>query len=618
MAPASKNIGSIRRSQVITTYGPGAIVDFRSQEGAALSGVLAGLESWDESAGKTQKGLSHFQTIHEPRLQLRLRVKGFRLPPIKMEDPRNHGVYENATDVLPVVRFPEWLQCPECNRLKRAVDWGKIDISNPMRYCDHCSKANSSEKVHVVPVRFIAACEKGHLSEFPWTAWIGCTCEKPRLKLETKGPGLAGKILSCDKAGCSSKRASLDSIFRQQSLRDLGDTHWMCKGTEPWLPDGNQWKKCGEPLRVLQRGASNVYWSDTRSSLDIPPFSQHLSEVIGRQWPVFEYHNPDKWEEVVDNLIAKGEIKEPAETVLAWLNAYQTAQEATREDSPLIVGEFLQFLKSRQGPVVTDNFQVTREDPPKLLRDYLSDIVLAPRLREVRALVGFTRINPPAGDFSLPKPEFGRITSEEHPEWLPAIENKGEGIFLQLQLDRVKEWEQRSAVKNRVEELRANIEKDQDFQGDINQVTPRRLLLHSLAHALILRLSLDCGYSSSALRERLYVDESQEGMAGLLIHTGSPDSEGTLGGLVRQGKKSRIEDTFISAIKEMAWCSSDPVCIHGTATLSTPMNGAACHACLLVPETCCQHFNQLLDRALLVGTPECRELGYFPPAFYGA
>lgn len=137
------------------------------------------------------------------------------------------------------------------------------------------------------------------------------------------------------------------------------------------------------------------------------------------------------------------------------------------------------------------------------------------------------------------------------------------------------------------------------------------MVLHSFAHALMRQLSLACGYNSSALRERVYVGDAPTRQMGVLIHTDSPDSEGALGGLVRQGRRERLRDTLVALLHYARWCSSDPVCITGTMTLSTPRNGAACHACLLAPETSCEHFNTPLDRALLVGTPDAPAVGYF-------
>lgn len=143
-------------------------------------------------------------------------------------------------------------------------------------------------------------------------------------------------------------------------------------------------------------------------------------------------------------------------------------------------------------------------------------------------------------------------------------------------------------------------------------VTPRLLLVHSLAHALIRQLSLTCGYSSASLRERLYVDVSPAWeMAGLLVFTSSPDADGTLGGLAQQGESANIVRVLEDALMAMTWCSSDPLCIEGVHARTEPANGAACHSCMLAAETSCEEFNGFLDRSLLVGTPTHPELGFF-------
>jgi hypothetical protein len=201
------------------------------------------------------------------------------------------------------------------------------------------------------------------------------------------------------------------------------------------------------------------------------------------------------------------------------------------------------------------------------------------------------------------------------PTWLPAVENRGEGVFIQLRLDQVKRWEGESAVVERVGAIALAYQQAWRARGrpglPPRVVTPRLLLVHSLAHALIRQLSLSCGYGSASLRERLYVDVKDWEMAGLLIFTSSPDSDGTLGGLARQGEPSNIVRVFEESLTAMTWCSSDPLCIEGIHSKTEPANGSACHACLLASETSCEDFNAFLDRALLVGAPTHPELGYF-------
>ncbi len=580
----------LRRSTLVGVFGPGAIVDVRTASNAAASGLVPGLEAWDDVA--KNRGLMHRQVIHEPRLQKRLHVGGFRLPPV-----RSGKSGEENVDVLPIIRFPRWLQCPRCQRLREEDRWNDKGPGRPERYCKKCSDDEGAD-AFVVPVRFIVACERGHINDFPWQRWIGCACNGPDLYLRTTGAGLAGKVVECTK--CRSSR-SLEGAFSKYALKDH-----RCSGARPWLPGPAE--ACTRTPRVLQRGASNVYWDATESALDIPPFSADLADVFGRYAEEFQDRTPDEWPALIDFLKLPQKTSLTKEQLLDYLGKYKRALDA--DTSPRLESAEYEQLDAACGQRVDEGeFRVRPGAVPPELARWISGLALADRLREVRVLTGFTRIHPPSGPFRNATQRLAPLSTMKL-QWLPAIELLGEGIFVRLNIDAVSKWEVQPAVTARVDALMKRIRADLREDESLPDCTARWLLVHSLAHALIRRLSLDSGYSSSALRERLFVD-SQSQMCGFLIHTGSPDSEGTLGGLVAQGTADRFFDTVSGAIAEASWCSQDPVCITGTATLSSPRNSAACHACLLVPETCCQVFNLLLDRAMLVGTPDNPELGYF-------
>ena len=612
----AERVGKIRRSHVVTTYGPGAIIDFRAPKtGAPLSGVLAGLEEWDRAA-LNRKGLMHPQVIHEPRLERRLLVQGFRLPPVK---PARKGKVDPSDnlDVLPVVRFPEWLQCPRCNSLRRARDWN-CDPGKAERWCGPCSDDGS--KIFAVPVRFVVACEDGHLDEFPWKRWIGCNCGETNLILDMDGPGLSGKIVRCRNEGCEGEAKSMEGAFHKDALRRLGH---CCLGKEPWIAAGIS-GRCDKAPRVLQRGASNVYWSISESALDIPPFASDLSDQFGTYWPAFNRAKPEKWADLIDTLDMPTLMGKPAPVILRMLQEWRRALDEDDGKQPIEWAEYMKFGESVREPISMKEFQTEPTVVAPELAPYLSGVVLAKRLREVRALSGFTRIHPPGGMFRAKSQQKGKLSVQPQ-TWLPAIALRGEGIFLKFDDEALREWEGRKSVGDRVDEFNGRLwdsliaeVRSESEREDLDKLfvswrasAARFLLIHAFSHALMRRLSLECGYGSSALRERLYVGAGALEMAGVLIHTGSPDSEGTLGGLVRQGQPDRLWDSVIGAVRENTWCSSDPVCITGAMTLSSPRNGAACHACLLVPETSCQHFNTLLDRAFLVGTPSQPDLGFF-------
>ena len=600
--PGRRNrVGEVRRSQLVGTYGPGAVIDFRSPNtGAPVSGLLAGLEEWE--AASPRKGLSHRQVIKEPRLQRRCGVQGFRLPPVRLDDDK-----DNSYDILPVVRFPDWLQCSRCGRLARSWAW-QSDPGDASRHCPECSRTN--EPVFAAPVRFVVACGDGHIDEFPWQLWIGCSC-KPRdaqLVLDTDGPGLGGKFLSCKTDGCASEPRSFDGVFSKDALSDRG---LKCRGRQLWLPGGDKDQPCNKKPRVLQRGASNLYWGLNPSAIDIPPFSNGTPSEFGEHWESAQALSGD----VLKGAIAQWGLVEktgqPIDVLLGIIDRWRTALDAAENDeAPLQWEEYQQFVRAEHEDIDEKNFKVRPEQVTPDLRQCFDSIVLASRLREVRVTTGFTRITPPSGPFSAGD-EVARIYVQK-PDWLPGVELLGEGIFLRFNRKRLEAWESKPYVKSRIKVLQARIGKNLfDNEEEPEHVTARFVLIHSFAHALMLQLSLECGYSSSALKERLYVGSDAHDMCGVLIHTGSPDSEGTLGGLVRQGRASSLAALVRKAGEQMEWCSSDPVCITDAMTISSPRNGAACHSCLLTPETSCEHFNRYLDRALLVGTPDEPRLGFF-------
>jgi hypothetical protein len=250
------------------------------------------------------------------------------------------------------------------------------------------------------------------------------------------------------------------------------------------------------------------------------------------------------------------------------------------------------------------------------MQGYFSRVVLVERLREVRALHGFTRVSPPDPGERL-EVETAPI-ARQRLSWLPGIEIRGEGIYLELNDEAVSTWINRDEVIGRALQLHRSYERMCGDRGwhPSRQITPPLLLAHSLAHLLIRQLGLESGYSSASLRERLYVfspdeTDSESGIAGLLIYTSTTDSAGSLGGLVRQGKPPRLQNTLLAALQEAAWCSSDPLCIESQGQGRDALNLAACHACLLVSETSCEEFNVFLDRGLLTGSLDTPDIGFF-------
>jgi hypothetical protein len=593
--PAIEPLGRVRRSQLISTYGIGAIVDL--DKGSFMP---MGLDDLDRPSALPSL------TIGEARLQALLGVDHFRLPPVA-EDILGIPGRVSPWHCVPAVRFPEWHECPQCHRLGRLNDPFQLAADGSRLECI----GHGPKGVATTPVRFVVACRKGHIDDFPWVWWAHRdrkegNCDAPRLVLKSRGKSaaLADLYVECQK--CESK-ASLGDAFMKESV---GKT---CHGRRPWLVDR---QKCDEQPRVIQRGASNVHFAAVVSALSIPPVSEAAFQIVEQQWIAIEGLGGEALRPFLERL--GGRYGVGADSLMAAVNEKRRIQGvgAAAGDIGARREEYAALCSDRDDPVVggvVPHFQNAVSAPPLALERWFDLIGAASRLREVRALTGFSRIEPfpVSADRVRAALQQGQLASlsKNHSNWFPAAEIRGEGIFLRFRTDAVERWIAAnpgvSARAHALDLKSAAIAAERGYQRDY-QITPRLLLVHSLAHTLIRTISIECGYSSSALRERLYVaerSESGEAMNGLLIYTGSPDSEGSLGGLVRLAQPDQIEHVVVRALRSARWCGSDPVCLETDPRQSGDrVSGAACHCCLLVPETACEKFNRELDRTMLVGS----------------
>jgi hypothetical protein len=462
-----------------------------------------------------------------------------------------------------------------------------------------------------VPVRFIMACDHGHLDEFPWHRWVNhepvCSRRSP-LRLSGEGAGLRGLVLSC--TGCHQRR-SMDGAFSREAMVSLGV---RCAGKRPWLPTAAELCQSQHPPMVVQRGASNLYFPDVQSALDIPPWTDDVQEALGHHWAnIVSADTQEDRDKYIEKFVWPA--WEGPDITLERLAA-KIRQRIELLDSParpdLRWEEYLHLTSDEKTGDEHREFSLRPDKLPSAFIGLIGHLARVVRLREVRAIKGFTRIHPPSGDERMAKLSVKKKT------WLPAIEVRGEGIFIALNERNVSEWEVRKDAQARAKDVDdrhvANWRlRTADDSSPPFRLTARFMLVHTLAHALMRQLSLECGYSTSALRERLYVDGTAPGMCGVLIYTSTSDADGTLGGLVRQGAPKRMEPLLKASLKAIEWCSNDPLCSKGINSLSEGMNLAACHSCVLAPETSCEHFNRFLDRAMLIGEPGNRGLGFFSP-----
>lgn len=601
-------IRPIRRAQLISPFGVGSIVDLPHDE----SLMVAGLDSWPFAREEVPRDWR----VSEERLTKRLRVRELRLPP----DFREGKGVENPGCRIPAVRFPRWHYCPRCG------DMQQVPLQDPTRRrCrgnegSACADRSPRRRPFVIPVRIVAVCPEGHIQDFPFEAWAhggANTAHHHRLRYQALGStaSLSGILIRC--LECDAKRTLRGSFeYDLEAGGALSRIGQYCEGNRPWLgpsdPVSNQ--ECGGHLRVLQRGASNVYFPQTVSSIYLPLWAEGAKPEVIR---ILE--DPLYWGMLTDGLI-DGAAVDPVRAkrvavhfrvdVNELLEAAQRRLDGDTVDSPEIVNEedyrraeYNAFIAGR-GDENSDLF-VQVVSGSKLrgsLDEFVSRVCLVRKLKETRAMTGFTRILPPSGigDSRI------QALSNSRVGWLPAQVVRGEGVFIELDNQRLDNWlgDSPRAVERAEGLERTHNAKRQERGQEPRRVGAKFLCLHTLAHALIKQLSFDCGYGSASLRERIYCESDPESdpMAGILIYTASGDSEGTLGGLVRQGEPGRLEPIFLEAIRAATWCSSDPVCIESPGQGTDNSNLAACHGCTLLSETSCEEGNRLLDRGVLVGT----------------
>lgn len=612
-APASAQtdavepIGSVRRSQLVSTFGIGAIVDL--EKGSFMP---MGLEDWERV--NSLPSLS----IGEERLQSLLGVSHFRLGPVK--EPIAGTTQVRGRSAAPAVRFPNWHECPKCHRIgTEGAPFELADDGARLRCNAH------GGNVYTTPVRFVVACRHGHLSDFPWAWWAhrgrdGGSCERPTLVLGSYGQSasLADLYVECRSCKTEGKptRRSLADAFGAKALEGL-----KCQGQRPWLFDRQP--GCSETIRTLQRGASNVHFPVVGSTLSIPPASEALNQII-QEVRAYLDGVPDETLPAV--LVGFGKMYGvPVDQLLETyrrLRAREAGGPQLTERSARDQ-EYDALSQDRDDPViggVVPQFRNQVFAPPPALAEWFDLIGAASRLREVRAMAGFSRIEPYPVSAERIKQAIvaGKVSplSKTERSWLPGAEIRGEGIFLRFKTEAIDDWIARnSGLDDRASVLEARssqIAEERGYERDYT-VTPRLLLVHSFSHALIRQISVECGYSASALRERLYVSEQGDRTTnGVLIYTGSPDSEGSLGGLVRLADPDLLGPIVLRTLQNAGWCGSDPVCLETDPHQSGDrVSGAACHCCLLLPETACERFNRELDRAILVGDAEGTFNGFF-------
>lgn len=587
---------TLRKSQLVSPFGPGAIFNILGE-----SFIVEETSKWGK--GKLLKSV---------RLENILGRNSVIEPPTDKRKSR----YAKGKGVS-LLRFPRWLFCPKCRKLKL---WNyQQDETGEKPFCNSCKN-----RVSLVPMRFVQVCNKGHMSDVDWSYFVHAqkkqkNCRSNNLlfkNIRGRGGGLDSLQIECGDCGASK---NLGEITHKDYLKRIGV---RCSGKQPWQSLANK-TDCDEVPQILQKGASNVYFPRVMSALDLPPESFFTEEDEKREQiknsDIFKrLQTFEKGSSLFKSLLsAASTTYEVDESYI--LNLMTRGEAGVGIDSIEINdAEWLAFNKkygffNEKDTFITEHVNLlskNQKDNKKYqnLERIIDKVVIARRLREVRALEGYQRYTP---EGNLIKPSLSRDFDK-----YPGLEVFGEGIFITLNEDSVSEWEKISSIAERANNLNQRKEVS-IFESWLPDVTPRFVLLHTFAHLLIRQMAFESGYSSASLRERIYAKNDPGNMqAGILIYTASGDSEGTLGGLARKGEAPNLAKTIISALRTSSWCSNDPICMEMAGQGIDDLNKAACHACALVSETSCVYNNTLLDRGFLFGDDKGVK-GFFEPILKG-
>lgn len=602
----NKPVGDVRPSQVITTFGPGAIVDLQT-----LSVIVAGVDEWR----KDDK-----QRIQEPRLERNLGVKCF------YSAPPAGGEFNKRPGTLSAYLFPRYQVCSnaQCGTLSEPSEQSfKRHETRPVFLCQLCGG-----KTPVNPAPFIVACPSGHMDDFPWRSFAHrelTSCKQP---MQLKSMGISGTVRDLMVSCKCGKQRSVSDAFGAKKHEIVG----ACTARRPWLGPNNIDIECqhGDQAETLQRGATNSWFPLVQSALSIKDAATPIGKLLNKTdpdilslvntaadldkyWSLLVKKNP----EIEDYSNNRASI---VETILKSRGKLETDEldlllpewEALRDPINFSQGERSDFF-SQQTEV------------PERLRDVITSVVQVRKLLEVRALTGFTRLESKGGPFGGEGEDVEPAPISRNPnlDWLPAVEVRGEGLFFEFNEGNLDEWSKMPKVQARVRAMLVASIRDRDADSppptdEQIRETSRFIVLHSFSHTVMRALALDCGYSGASIRERIYAStELGREMSGILLYTASPDSEGSLGGLIDLGTPERLGGLLQDALRDVTRCSSDPLCASHEPNRHRSKNGAACHACVLVPETSCEAFNSWLDRSLLVPTVASQDLAIFTPKNLG-
>lgn len=641
-------VGSARPSSLLYTYGPGAIMDLPN-----FSIMPAGLGDWEP----IWRRRDHIRSILEPRLldvvRLHLGPQVDALRPFPWQ-PKRMGMNNEGSDLgIPSRVFPQWFRCTGCDYLGPLPRFHYTN-THPFRpdlaqfVHKNCpgrgGKSNKKSGSPAVPAQHLLTCTNGHLDEFPYALWVhrGKKCHKaelPDLKMRDANVGKSvGSIIACASCGQTRGMAEAQGSVGREKLPQT------CRGRHPHLNAFDN--QCDARPALIMMGASNLWFASTQSIIVMPRTEaeekEALADKLRVELGVEQVKQFASQIEVIKALagaknidlsgLDDADIATAIADVLAPADSEEVRQEKLAAWDPvdLLVPEWRYLQKPALFPQQQNSsgLMVTEMQRGPELQPKINRVVAVNQMKKVNAVLGFTRLDEMDRVNDLAS-RLVKLTRNGKPTWVPATEDRGEGIFVQLDLDAVASWEnsvlstalwEAHRQAHRRNFARRFSETAKNIDPDVRLPAPRYWLLHTFSHALIREMAMSSGYGAASLTERIYgwsASAQREAAAGLMICTTASDSEGTLGGLVALSEPERLQRLVVSALRRVSRCSSDPVCAMRTPSAPEDfLHGAACHCCSFASETSCEKANRFLDRRFLVSLPSA--ISDTVPGFFGS
>ncbi len=599
---------SIRPSQYILTYGPGAIIEGKngprlipSPDIGLFKNPTIRVEDYEISDSRLSEGILKG-------------AKVFRLP---------SNAELSKKDDVPIYRtkiFPNWNLCVNSSlHPPEKDDDVYILYHSKQNGCPVCKKEFSKNQQ---AVRFVAACPEGHLDDFDWYYFIhngknDCS-NHDWFKWIGGGSSLSNIFLMCPQ--CKTRSRSLEQAFRSS---------WPCHGRFPEreeITGSTLRKSCEADARMIQRQASNLRITDIVSLFTIPPRDTALHRILDNRLlrshiQIGTFSSKSELEKRLKALEVNKFVK--TDTVNAilectWDEITQAINDLNKPTGStyraLILEELSELLKAskfgapptyRHKPSTNILFEVNKNKVRNFTDAKHRSFTATPinRLSEIAVQISYRReIRREDSSKGGATPVKVSFTEGNNEEWYPGMELQGEGIFVstadgilpELNGKIASEWAKAYLSPTGYDPF---LFRDQMYRDELS---PLFVYLHTLSHAIIRSLSVESGYSSSALRERIYLDTNdQKPRGGFLIYATQPGSEGTSGGLITM--VNSFQQIYNTAIESLTQCSNDPLCIEDHFSADRlRVNGSSCYGCTLISETSCEHRNLWLDRGLVL------------------